>query len=54
MNISMTKLAMLEKSMLEIEEAEKNECYTTSPYEKELRLKITDLLDKVRLINPIV
>lgn len=50
MNIALRKLAMLEKSIAEREEAARLEGYTTSPVDPALREKITKLMEKVRVI----
>ncbi len=50
MNIALRKLALLEKNMLEREEALKLEGYTSSPVDANFREKITQLMDKVRAI----
>ena len=50
MNIAIRKLAMLEKSLLEREEAAKlGEC-VTSPIDPAFREKVTRLMDKVRVL----
>lgn len=50
MNIALRKLAMLEKAMIEKEEAAKVQGYTTSPIDQNFKRQITDLMDKVRVI----
>lgn len=50
MNIAMRKLAMLEKDFIEREEEAKSKGYTTSPVDLEFRKKITQLMDKVRVL----
>ncbi len=50
MNIAIRKLAMLEKSLLEREEASHNGEYATSPIDPVFREKITRLMDKVRVL----
>ena len=50
MNIALRKLAMLEKDLIAREEAAKFEGYTTSPVDSAFREKITQLMDKVRVI----
>ena len=47
MNIAIRKLAMLEKDIIEREEAAKLEGYTVDPAFRE---KITRLMDKVRVL----
>ena len=50
MNLTLRKLALLEKSMLQREEEAKIAGYTTSPVDKEFQEKISRLMDKVRTI----
>ena len=50
MNIAIRKLAMLEKSILEKEEAARLEGYTSCPFDPEFKRQITTLMDKVRAI----
>lgn len=50
MNITLRKLAMIEKSMLEQEEAERIQGYTTSSIDKDFKARVTALMDKVRVI----
>ena len=50
MNIAMRKLAMLEKRYKEQEEVARVEGYVSSPIDKGLQKRITDLLDRVRTI----
>ncbi len=50
MNIALRKLALLEKSMIEREEAAKLDGYTSSPIDSNLKQRITQLMDKVRAI----
>ena len=51
MNITMRKLAMLEKVMNEREMEAKFEGFTTCPVNSELKHQITALMDKVRAIQ---
>ena len=44
------KLALLEKNLIEREEAARMEGYTTSPIDTAFREKVTQLMDKVRVI----
>ncbi len=48
MNLAMRKLAMLEKEMIVREENQKLYGYVTAPQERELKEKITKLLNQVR------
>ncbi len=50
MNIAMRKLAMLEKDLIQREQAVKLDGYTSSPVDPAFREKITKLMDKVRVI----
>lgn len=50
MNLALRKLAMLEKSYEEMDEIAKIQGYSTVPYDKEFKRKITDLMDKIRVI----
>ncbi len=50
MNIAMRKLAMLEKDLIQREQAAKLDGYTSSPVDPAFREKITKLMDKVRVI----
>ncbi len=49
MNIAVRKLAMLEKSLIEKEETNKIEGYTSSPIDIAFREKVTQLMDKIRV-----
>ena len=50
MSIALRKLAMLEKSFEEKEKAAKLEGLTSSPINRDLEIKVRDLMDKVRAI----
>ena len=50
MNIAIRKLAMLEKSIVEREEAFRNGEYVTSPIDPVFREKVTRLMDKIRVL----
>ena len=50
MNIAIRKLAMLEKSIMEREEAAKLDGYVTSPVDPIFKEKVTRLMDKVRVL----
>lgn len=50
MNIAIRKLAMIEQSMLAKEETAKIQGYSTSPVDQEFKRRVTDLMDKVRII----
>ena len=48
MNLTYRKLAMLERDFIAKEEAAKIEGYYSSPVDKELQSRVTNLLDQVR------
>ncbi len=50
MNIAMRKLAMLEKEFAAREEEAKLSGYDTCPIDKGLQRRITELMDRVRVI----
>lgn len=50
MNITLRKLAMLEKSIAEREGASKIEGYCTNSIDNDLKKRVTDLMDKVRVL----
>lgn len=50
MNIAVRKLALLEKSLIEREEANRIEGYASSPVDVAFREKVTQLMDKVRVL----
>ena len=50
MNISMKKLALLEEKMIKEEEFAKIQGYTTTPIDYDFKRRITDLMDRVRII----
>ena len=50
MNIAIRKLAILEKSLLEREEAVKLDGYVTSPIDPVFKDKVTRLMDKIRVL----
>lgn len=50
MNITLRKLAMLEKSIAEQEEQARVQGYTTCTIDNEMKKRITELMDKVRVI----
>ena len=50
MNIAIRKLAMLEKSIIEKEEAAKLDGYISSPVDPIFKEKVTRLMDKVRVL----
>ena len=50
MNIAMRKLALLEKNLIEREEAARLEGYTSSTVDTAFREKITKLMDQIRVI----
>jgi len=51
MNLTYRKLAMLEQDFIAKEEAAKIEGYYTTPVDKELQSRVTNLLDQVRYPN---
>ena len=50
MNLAIRKLAMLEKEMIEREEAARLEGYTSCPVNSQLKSQITSIMDKVRAL----
>lgn len=50
MNITIRKLAMLEKDLKLREEAAKLEGYSSCPIDTDLRRRITKIMDQVRLL----
>ncbi len=50
MNIALRKLALLEKDLIQREEAARLEGYTSSPVDNAFREKITQIMDKVRVL----
>lgn len=50
MNIVLKKMALLEKNLAQKEELAEIGGYSTSPYDRELKQKVTELMDRVRLI----
>ena len=50
MNITLRKLAMLEKNILAQEENARIQGYTTNVVDADLKRKVTDLMNKVRVI----
>ena len=50
MNLAYRKLAMLEKDFIDREERAKMEGFSSCPIDRELKNKITRLLDQVRYI----
>lgn len=50
MNLALRKLAMLEKDLIAKEEAAKIGGYSTSPIDTDLRIRISELMEKVRVI----
>ena len=50
MNITLRKLAMLEKSILEKEEAARIQGYTSCTVDNEMKRRISNLMDRVRTI----
>ena len=50
MNITMRKLAMLEQQMIEQEERARFEGFTSCPIDRDLKNRISKLIDQVRYI----
>lgn len=50
MNIAIRKLAMIEKDLIEREEAARLEGFVTSPIDRQFKEKITRLMDRVRVL----
>ena len=50
MNIALKKLAMIEKTYAEMEENARIQGYLDYPIDREFQKRITNLMDKVRLI----
>lgn len=50
MNIAIRKLAMIEKDLIEREEAARLEGFATSPIDRQFKEKITRLMDRVRVL----
>ena len=50
MNIALRKLAMLEEKMVKEEELAKVQGYCTCPVDQDFKKRVTDLMDRVRVI----
>ena len=50
MNIVLRKLAMLEEKMVKEEELAKVQGYCTCPVDQDLKKRVTDLMDRIRVI----
>lgn len=50
MNLALSKLALLEKKLIEKEEQSRIEGYTTCPIDKEFQKKVSELMNRVRTI----
>jgi len=50
MNITLRKMALLEKNFIQQEEQARIQGYSTCPVDNEMKKRVTDLMDKVRLI----
>ena len=50
MNLTLRKLALLEKSFEQREEEARIQGYTSCPIDKDFQRKITELMDRVRTI----
>ena len=50
MNIALRKLAMLEANMIKQEEQARMEGFTTCPIDTDLKRRISELMDRVRVL----
>lgn len=50
MNLALRKLALLEKNMIQKEETARIQGYVTNIVDADLKKRITDLMDRVRVI----
>ncbi len=50
MNITLRKLAMLEEKMIKEDEIAKIQGYCTSPVDQDLKQRVFDLMDRVRVV----
>ena len=50
MNITLRKLALLEQNYIQQEELARIQGYSTCPIDNEMKRRVTDLMNKVRLI----
>lgn len=50
MNLAIRKLAMLEKEFIQREEEAKLEGFSTCPIDREFKARISQVMDKVRLL----
>ena len=50
MNMTLRKLAMLEKSILEREEIARVQGYSTNVIDADFKKRVTDLMERVRVI----
>ena len=50
MNITLRKLALLERDLIAKEESAKLEGYSTSPIDEDLKKRIVAIMDKVRVL----
>ena len=50
MNITLRKLAMLEEKMIKEEEQARVQGYASCPVDQDFKKRVTDLMDKVRVI----
>ena len=50
MNVTVRKLAMLQKNLEQMEERSRIEGYTTYPVDSELKRRVNELMSKIRVI----
>jgi hypothetical protein len=50
MNIVLRKMALLEEKMIKVEEDAKIQGYCTTPIDLDFKRRVTDLMDRVRVI----
>ena len=50
MNIALRKLAMLEEKLIKEEEQARVQGYTSCPVDQDFKKRLTDLMDRVRVI----
>lgn len=50
MNITLRKMALLEKNFIQQEEQARIQGYSSCPIDNEMKKRVVDLMDKVRLI----
>lgn len=50
MNIAFRKLALLEKNILQQEEVARTQGYSTNVIDADLKKRVMDLMDKIRIV----